>query len=199
MSQVRNIFDQYSQDENKLTHALACALASDAAAVRRFLEDFAGLGSLRSFGPLLVREQVSHQLEDSKAGRVKSIPDILITGRDERLAVAIESKVQAGTDLRQLERHWRGLEKRGYKEKRVLLISVDGLLPENSGPFKCLSWKQVYEWATKQPHHSHWVPLRWVNSFSREAANWAARRVASSSPVLRSKIKLSFRPATKRT
>ena len=38
---MRNVFDQYAQPENRLTHALATSLDRDRWLLRRFLRDFA--------------------------------------------------------------------------------------------------------------------------------------------------------------
>ena len=59
---MRNIFDQYSQPENKLTHALACCLHEDG----DLLREFAGWLSPRSVpeGRLRIVEQtLPHELD----------------------------------------------------------------------------------------------------------------------------------------
>lgn len=53
---MRNIFDQYSQPENRLTHSLASVLHHDKALLKSFLQEF-GLGPRPPVGQLQIIEQ----------------------------------------------------------------------------------------------------------------------------------------------
>ncbi len=171
MKSVRNIFDQYSQDENRLTHALACALASDPAALRSFLAHFVGIERAKKFGSIQVAEQVGHNLKKDPSGRKKSVPDLVIRNQDGRLGVAVECKVKAGTDHGQLQRHFRGLERQGFTHPKVLLISIDGLLEGAPNEFKSTQWRDVREWADTQKRK----PDSFVAAFSRYMEVFEAR------------------------
>ena len=55
-AEMRNIFDQYSQAENRVTHALVTALHEDTKLLRSFLADIADC-SPRVKGPIEICEQ----------------------------------------------------------------------------------------------------------------------------------------------
>ncbi len=54
---MRNIFDQYSQPENRVTHALMTALNEDRALLDVFLKDIAKHLPPKKSGPLSITEQ----------------------------------------------------------------------------------------------------------------------------------------------
>lgn len=104
---VRNLFDQYSQPENRLSHALAVCLDED----RRLLQEFlawAGVQSPARVRDLLIVEQSlpgdppESELEAERIG----LPDIVVHD-DDGWCLLVESKVQAPLTEDQLRRHER--------------------------------------------------------------------------------------------
>ncbi len=57
VTEMRNIFDQYSQPENRVTHALASALHEDGNLLRAFLADIANCSPPKGKDSIEVYEQ----------------------------------------------------------------------------------------------------------------------------------------------
>lgn len=80
---MRNIFDQYKQAENRLTHSLATVLHEDGALLKNFLSSF-GPGGAPAVNRLSVIEQSlpgRPEPAEQEAG-AKGIPDALIYSED---------------------------------------------------------------------------------------------------------------------
>jgi hypothetical protein len=130
---VRNIFDQYSQPENRLTHALLASLAED----RRLLRSVVlwACGRKEKMAKLRVLEQSLPgeplDLSEEEAER-RGLPDGCITDGDS-WALLIESKFAARPTAEQLRRHLRTARRRGIEDVQLLLITVHaapGRLPD---------------------------------------------------------------------
>lgn len=142
---MRNIFDQYDQPENRLTHALATALAEDRRLLARFVEWVADLH--------LPPSEVVEVVEQGFAGRTgrlereketSGLPDACITGTG--WAVLIESKVQAVLRDEQLNRHYRTAVRHGLQGIRLLVIDTEA--PKRALPSGAVvrTWSAVYAW-----------------------------------------------------
>ena len=110
---MRNLFDQYDQPENRLSHALAVCLYED----RRLLNDFLlwmGVTPPRKSSELYVVEQSlpGDLLGSEQHAERKGLPDIVIHDGD-AWCVLIESKIQASLTQDQLSRHKRTMSRRG--------------------------------------------------------------------------------------
>jgi hypothetical protein len=147
---MRNLFDQYSQPENKLTHALACTLSNDRRLIRPFLKwlkigphpPAAGLRLVEQQVPGLI---VSGEEEEAEA---KGLPDACLFN-EEGWALLLESKVQSAVSLGQLERHLRTAARHGYEDARVVVIAIkcpNGVVSERA---QAVQWRQVYKWFRK--------------------------------------------------
>ena len=150
---MRNIFDQYDQEENRVTFALLLVLSSSQRLTRRFVREVAGVRRIPP-GPILVRAQ-------AKTAQTDTVPDGMITHEDGAFGIAIESKiVPASVRVGQLRGHLAHL--RGYDVKRLLVLTPDDGPPRQTkslGHTRWLSWAQVYGWIRKQQraaqeHHS---------------------------------------------
>ena len=158
---MRNLFDQYDQPENKLTHALVCTLQSDPKLLRPFLKQLLRIrGKLPTRKIQVVEQQVPGEVVSGNENELKSLPDAwFYDDNDDNngRAVLLESKVQAGISLNQLERHARTGKRHGYESSQVVLIAVDRpkkLLPEVAD---AIEWRKVYEWFNKKSSHSEWA------------------------------------------
>src|SRR2546426_9859048 len=102
---VRNLFDQYDQPENRLSHALAVALAEDDHLRRTFLRRFVTLAhetpdQVDVAEQRLPGESDTNEIEADRRG----LPDICLYN-DDGWSVAIECKVEAELSASQLNRH----------------------------------------------------------------------------------------------
>lgn len=122
---MRNIFDQYRQPENRLTHALAVCLHEDRTLLRRFLA-WAGVKPAARAQELAIAEQTlpgDAPATEEEAER-KGLPDIVVHDGT-TWCLLIESKVQAALTDDQLARHERTLRRRGFEQiHRVALTKA---------------------------------------------------------------------------
>jgi len=146
---MRNIFDQYEQPENRLTHALFCTLGNDHRLIRPFLK-WLKIGSVPpARGLRLVEQQIPGVSVSGEEIEAKGLPDGCIFDRD-GWALLFESKVQAGISQNQLERHLRTAAHHGYENAHVVVMAVNhghGALPERVHP---IEWREVYRWFRKR-------------------------------------------------
>lgn len=140
---MRSVFDQYSQMENKLTHALACALHHEPGLLRAFLRWIEAEPPC-PIGQLVVQQQTlpgQDESPDSYDER-RGLPDLVIHD-DESWAVLIESKVQSKVSADQLRRHSRTAGRRGFEHTKLVVIAVDEP-GEAQGKVRHLVWRDVY-------------------------------------------------------
>lgn len=147
---MRNIFDQYQQPENRLTHALATALDQDRTLVAPFLR-WLGIGEIPKPRTLMLTEQqVPGMLEqDAEFFDPKGLPDAAIFDED-GWAVLFESKIQACVNLNQVERHRRTAQRHGFEAPWVVVISVDKLSCKLPHRTIAITWQDIYIWFNRQ-------------------------------------------------
>ena len=92
---VRNLFDQYAQPENKLTHALVCTLQREEKLIRPFLR----LLKISKILPLkkkiqVVEQQIPGEGESRNENESNGVPDACFFD-DDSWAVLVESKVNS--------------------------------------------------------------------------------------------------------
>lgn len=153
---MRNLFDQYSQPENRLTHSLATVLDQDRKMLKSFLSTF-GPKNYPSVRKLQVIEQSlpgrpeTSEDEASKRG----LPDALIFD-NEGWALVIESKIGSGLTKNQLRRHRKTIERCGFNRILGLAITVQEPTFELDG-WSQISWKDVYSWCRQYKQRSQWA------------------------------------------
>jgi hypothetical protein len=155
---MRNVFDQYSQPENRLTHALVASLDADRSLLRGFLESL----PLRSVprGRLTVLEQ-SLPGEPEASGddgetEGRRLPDGWI--HDENgWALLIESKLAASPDLAQVRGHLRMAERHGATDVTLLWLTVTPVRHALPKGVVNRTWTEVYTWLTHSPRQSAWA------------------------------------------
>ena len=153
---MRNIFDQYSQPENKLTHSLASCLYEDKRLLNSFLKRFCS-NFFNQTSNLMIEQQTvpgERHLIDDESQR-KGLPDAVIYTEEQCLI--IESKVSSTLTRDQLMRHERTLRRRGFNNIRGIGIVVDLLPNVRLDNWKQLTWNQVYSWAYKETNKSEWA------------------------------------------
>ena len=111
---MRNIFDQYKQPENRLTHAVATALGNDRRLLHRFLVQIARCKTPIPKHPKIVEQRLPGDppLEELEAER-RGLPDVWIHD-DGEWSLLIECKVASSVTRNQLDRHLRTAERRGF-------------------------------------------------------------------------------------
>lgn len=154
---MRNLFDQYSQPENRLTHALTCCLEADRRLLDRFVrwtvaEDIRGRR-------ITVLEQSLPgdplELSEDEAER-RGLPDACIHDGDS-WALIIESKFASDVNPEQLRRHARTMKRRGLLHATLLVIAVGKPDQKASAAFKAITWSQVYRWLCRESAGSAWA------------------------------------------
>lgn len=151
---MRNIFDQYREDENRLSHALACTLSRDAALLREWLRRWTG----RAVGvreEIRVGQQCYGDDVVSGAGRADSLPDICVWGDD--WTVVIECKVGASDNHEQLRRHMRNVKRRGYSHVSGVFLSPRRSVADCSD-YVYSQWSEQFAWFSLQSG-------RWAEDF----------------------------------
>jgi hypothetical protein len=166
---VRNIFDQYEQPENRLTHALVTVLDQDRSLLSPFLK-WLGIDDAPKPRELrLTQQQVPGSvLDDADEVEQKGLPDAAVFG-DDGWAVLFECKVQAKTSGGQLERHRATAQRNGFETPWIVVLAVDefpGNLPEKT---ICKTWREVYSWFNSRPS-SFWAKelVDFMRTFERK-------------------------------
>lgn len=156
---MRNIFDQYTQPENRVTHALVSALHEDPALLRAFLKDIAKTSPDRANGRIEICEQTypgsPEEAEEAEAER-KGIPDAWITAGDDWCLI-IENKVLSTATTDQLNRHLATAKRRGYANPKALVLTIlepAGKMPEG---IRVVEWRTVYRWLVAHAAERPWA------------------------------------------
>jgi hypothetical protein len=153
---MRNLFDQYTQPENRLTHALVCTLDADRALLRPFL-DWTGVHNIPPDRHLRITEQqVPGEIVSGDEEEGRGLPDACVFD-DDGWALLVEAKVQADVSPDQLRRHIATASRHGFEKPFVLLISVDD--PPTALPHGVShrAWREVYAWFRHRAGTSVWA------------------------------------------
>ena len=151
---MRNVFDQYNQPENRLTHALAVCLHEDRVLLSGFLV-WIGIKLPTRAQALMLAEQSlpGDAPETEEDAEQKGLPDIVIHD-GVTWCLLIESKVQAALTDDQLARHERTLRRRGFEQVHRLALTKAGVrVPRNT---IASTWSKLYEWLGKTGRSREW-------------------------------------------
>lgn len=149
---MRNLFDQYSQPENRITHALAVVLHEEPKLLRSFLREIAAAHP-PAHAPLRVVEQrLPGGPEPDDERERGGLPDLWIHDRDERWALLVECKVAAELTADQMRRHRRTAEKRGFVKLELLAITARPPRVRLPREVRTVLWSEVFAWAYQ--HHA---------------------------------------------
>ena len=148
------LFDQYSNKENRLTHALMHTLAASDKILRLFFNRICSIkGSVSRREFEITTQKRPFSQEDTDPDRIDSVPDGWIIDKQGSLGVLVEVKdVKNNVGLSQLRSHLRRLE--NYEDSLLLVITPDLSLPkkieilkaENECSTKIVwkSWNDLY-------------------------------------------------------
>lgn len=155
---MRNVFDQYNQVENKVTHALFCALNEDRGLLRSFLCDFSRIALPTDISGLNITVQKlpgQHEISEDEFERA-GIPDAWITN-DEGWCLLIEIKVDSSVSVAQLRGHFATAARRGFENPSLLLLTIKPPREEMPHNSNVVEWKSLYRWIDNQSRSSHWA------------------------------------------
>lgn len=153
---MRHLFDQYTQPENRLTHALVSGLATDPKLLKGFIKWIIGdcQAKARFF---IVEQALPGEIEDGEdKSEERGLPDAWIYNED-GWALLIESKISSRIETKQLKRHLRVAHKRGFLDAKLLVIATEDNLKRLPDGVIGKAWCEVYEWLIKQYSNSDWA------------------------------------------
>jgi len=156
---MRNIFDQYSQPENKLTHSLVSSLAQD----QKLLKEFLCWSVKKKFSSreriYVIEQSLPGQDEVGEKEAVKrGLPDACIFD-DNGWILIMESKVASKLSLGQLKRHHDTIIRRGYQNLKLLIITVEQYSDSLPSYVRLKTWREIYEWGCNNSKQSPWSKL----------------------------------------
>lgn len=159
-SDLPNLFDQYSQEENRVTNALLQTVAASPRLARSFLHYFARL----DYNPRKEKVVVSCQKKPEGQGdrltsvktkkEIGTVPDGLIVSDEKEWAVVIESKIKKRS-LRVIQLRGHIDAMRGFPKKNLLVLTPDKQFPNllktvKGAIVRWSPWAEVYNWSVKQ-------------------------------------------------
>lgn len=120
---MRNVFDQYDQPENRLTHALMTTLSRERSLVLPFLK-WLKARNIPALASILLAEQgvPGSPLVDTKEGESKGLPDGGFYPDDGWLLM-LECKVQDKVNVGQLKRHLATAKRHGFESPQLVVIA----------------------------------------------------------------------------
>src|SRR3990172_110798 len=116
---MRNLFDQYTHPENRLTHALVSSIAHDQYLLREFIKWIKGHTFAKKEAINVIEQSLPDELEESEDEATrKGLPDSCIYTENGWILI-IESKVAARVSINQLNRHINTLKNRDCMDIRA--------------------------------------------------------------------------------
>jgi hypothetical protein len=155
---LRNLFDQYFQPENRVTHALLTALHEDRKLLDLFLRELVKVKPPVATSKLSVLEQQfpgEAEPGDERELDRRGIPDGWIFD-SEGWCVFIETKVLAVLRAAQIESHRRTAVRRGFHNITAVAIIPRRSMPMPAGTIH-LEWRMVYAWLRRHAGVSVWA------------------------------------------
>jgi hypothetical protein len=154
---VRNVFDQYTQPENRVTHALMTALNEDRDLLAGFLNEALKIKAHPPVKKLHVLEQqFPGELEPSDVETEhRGIPDGWIYS-DDGWCVFIENKIAASLAPGQMMRHFRTAERLGFAHIQAVTITPVKLTASQHN-VTSIEWRDVYRWLHRYKKRSRWA------------------------------------------
>jgi hypothetical protein len=154
---LRNIFDQYSQPENRVTHAFITAINEDRKLLGFLFRELVKVKAPRNSSKLSVLEQRlpgEPEPPEEELER-RGIPDGWIFDED-GWCLLIESKVLSKLRADQILRHRRIAERLGFKSITAIAVAprLPSFLPAGT---VLLEWRTVYAWLRRHSGHSVWA------------------------------------------
>jgi len=153
------LYDQYSNTENRLTHALLHTIGSSSFLFSGFLKNIVGINDNLSGGIFeIATEKVPFSSGDDDQKEVESIPDAWIINEQKGIGVVIEVKdIKNSIRIGQLTKH--ASQIKNYNNPYLLVITPDLKRPAKIDALKrksqkklnivWCSWDEVYRWLSE--------------------------------------------------
>ncbi|MDX2440712.1 MAG: hypothetical protein QNK40_09195 [Desulfobacterales bacterium] len=153
------LYDQYSNAENRLTHALLHTIGSSPFLFSRFLKNIVGISDNLSDGIFeITTQKIPFSHGDNDQEEVESIPDARIINEQKGIGIAIEVKDKKNSiRIGQLTKH--ASQIKNYKNSYLLVITPDLKRPAKIDALKrksqnklnivWCSWDEIYRWLTE--------------------------------------------------
>jgi hypothetical protein len=151
---MRNVFEQYRQAENQLTHALFSALQHDRGLLVSFLTEVCGLAATPKASELMISVQqypLEQQYTETEI-EARNLPDAWVF-TEEGWALLFEAKITAQLTQKQLDGHKRIAAKRGFDQAKFFTIIGDPTAGKFDG-WTQLTWRDIYLWLHGKGQHS---------------------------------------------
>ena len=159
---MRSLFDQYEQEENRLTHALMSSLDKDGTLLRSFIRDFAGLRPGGHRFEVVEQGFPGMTVDSPEEAERRGLPDGCI--RDETgWALLIESKITAELSSDQLRRHINTARRYGLEGSSLLVLCVRTGAVRLPDEAQVRHWSELYAWLQRQATVSPWA--RWCAEY----------------------------------
>ncbi|HVT90537.1 MAG TPA: hypothetical protein VHD56_16905 [Tepidisphaeraceae bacterium] len=165
---MRNLFDQYSQPENQLSHALACCLNEDSRLRSRFVKWATGERLNGRFIKIVEQQVPGDEWEDQDDAT--GLPDVWLY-TDDGWALLIESKVAAKAGASQLRKHQATAIRAKFEKPHILLLTPSPIRVELPSFVTHREWSELYEllrdrrlqsaWATRLSNYLEAIETRW--------------------------------------
>ena len=164
---VRNVFDQYTQPENRLSHALATCLHEDRQFLEAFLE-WSGASPPKNASAVKVVEQRIPMALSQEDDSPRGLPDIWLYDED-HWCLLVESKLNSTLAQDQLDRHVRTARRAGFTSLDLLTLTVGGSAVEAAIRPNSKRWTDLYAFAVN--HQGSW-PSRLVEYMEIAESRW---------------------------
>jgi hypothetical protein len=154
---LRNLFDQYFQPENRVTHALLTALNEDRKLLQLFLRELVRVKPPVAATQLFVLEQRfpgEEELSEPEL-ELRGIPDGWIFD-NQGWCVFIETKVLSVLRAEQIQSHRRTAARRGFRHITAVAITPRRSTRLPAGTVH-LEWRMVYAWLRRHVTVSAWA------------------------------------------
>jgi len=161
---MRNVFDQYSQAENRLTHALFTALDQDREMLANFLHDICTIETRTPASDLslTVQQYPDGDAYNDNAAEASSIPDAWIVDPAGQ-ALVFEMKITAPLDKKQLDGHREVAKRFGFESLSFFTVTANPNTKSHPG-WTALHWRNIYVWLrhyaqsqTDQSSQTNWA------------------------------------------
>jgi hypothetical protein len=155
---MRNLFDQYKQPENRMTHALMISLDEDRDLLGKFIEWAtdkpapSGTLTLKVIEQSFPGEEELQETEESERG---GLPDGCIHDGS-GWALLIESKIAAPLVSDQLQRHRQSARKHDLTKVDLLALVVNRPTHPHTEDATVKLWTELYQWLKKHKAKSKW-------------------------------------------
>lgn len=153
---MRNVFDQYCQRENRITHALVTALSEEPKLLRDFVRWVTGHRAPAAKLHIVEQGLPGEPESTEEDAEQRGLPDAWIYS-DNAWCLLIESKIAASLTNGQLRRHRKTAIKRGFEEITVLALDVSEPRTPLSEGIVFRQWQDVYSWLSDKARKSEWA------------------------------------------